>query len=30
MQTFFDLNIESITGCKPNSTVGWEEVDLGK
>ena len=30
METFFDLNNESITGCKPNSTVGWEEVDLGK
>ena len=30
METFFDLNNESITGCKPNSTVGWEEVGLGK
>jgi uncharacterized protein len=29
-ETLFDLSTESITGCKPNSTVGWEEIDLGK
>ncbi|HEY3419667.1 MAG TPA: methanogenesis marker 2 protein [Methanomassiliicoccales archaeon] len=28
--TLFDLNIENITGCKPASTVGWEEIGSGK
>ncbi len=28
--TLFDLNTEQITGCKPTSTVGWEEINLGK
>jgi uncharacterized protein len=28
--TLFDLNTESITGCKPTSTVGWEEIGPGK
>ena len=28
--TLFDLNTESITGLKPTSTIGWEEMDLGK
>lgn len=29
-ETLFDLNTESITGCKPASTVGWEEIEQGK
>jgi putative methanogenesis marker protein 2 len=29
-QTLFDLNTESITGCKPASTVGWEKINSGK
>jgi uncharacterized protein len=28
--TLFDLNTENITGCKPTSTIGWEEIGTGK
>jgi len=26
----FDFDKEIITGCKPQSTVGWESVEMGK
>ncbi len=27
-RTLFDFEIEAITGCKPSSTIGWEEMPL--